>query len=138
MEACTIDIESSTATDCGPLGLHVQLGAAEEGQENVVVPRQKQVRMVRLGGDVHREIELAHGRKGAARIGHRHRQIAAQADQHLGAAIGDGLDRIVPILLEACQAAQALETGTEISPLVATIFEPWWASSELRSLKPPP
>ena len=32
-EACTIDIESSTVTDCGPLACIVDLGAAEARQD---------------------------------------------------------------------------------------------------------
>ena len=65
--------------------LDVALGAAEDGQDDRLLADQ-QVRAVQLGVQMHRQIQVAHALVAEIGVGQRDREIAAQADQHLGLA----------------------------------------------------
>ena len=91
--------------------LLVELGASE-ARKNDRRLGQQQMRAVQLGRDVDREIELAHGRKAHLRVRHRHRQVAAHADDSLGFSFADGFDRLdgaVAVLARRLEAESLLQ-----------------------------
>ncbi|MBW4052686.1 MAG: FAD-dependent oxidoreductase, partial [Proteobacteria bacterium] len=87
-------------------GLHVQLGAAQAWQDDRLA-RQDQVRAVELGGDMHHQVEPGHAGEGSLRVGHRHRQVAAEADQRLRAAVADRLHRLHRIVAVGARRGKA-------------------------------
>ena len=136
-DACTIDIESSTVTDCGPRGLHIDFGASEARQDERLLGQQ-QMRAVELGGDMDREIEAAHRRESGLGVRHRDREIAAETDQRLRAPVPDrldGFDRVMAFFarrLEAEDAVDAVEQalfGTSVIPTVRSPCTLEWPRS---------
>ena len=97
-----------------PGRLHVELGPPEARQD-VAVPPDEQVRAVELGGDVDRQLELPEAGETRLRIGRRDREIAAEADDCLRAAVAHRRDRLdhrmafVPRRLEAEDVAHPVE-----------------------------
>ena len=111
-EACTIDIESSTVTDCGPVACMSISVRPRQGRMNDCLAEQ-QVRAIEFGGDMHGEIEVAHRLEGdlpgrtcaTARLPPRQTSAfeRAVADRL------DGLDRVVAVRAWRLEAERALD-----------------------------
>ncbi|MNT03460.1 hypothetical protein D3C72_1379980 [compost metagenome] len=95
--------------------LHVQLGAPQAGEQVGLLAHQ-QMSAVELGADVHAQVQLAHGREALGRVGQRHGEVAAQADQRFRRA-GDhrlhGLYRIMPMFCRRLEAQYLLDLAEE-------------------------
>src|ERR1700688_2191320 len=89
--------------------LDISLRTPQAGK-NEGLFREQQMRAVELGGDMHREIEVPHRLERDLRIGHRNREIAAQTDQGLRAAVPDrldGFDRVVALVARRLEPEDA-------------------------------
>ena len=111
-DACTIDIESSTVTDCGPLAWMSTFGAAEARQDEDCLAEQ-QMRAVELGRDMDREIQ-ARASPASAAFGVRHgdgklppRQISA-FDAPVAHRL-DGFDGVMAVCARRLEAEGALD-----------------------------
>ena len=66
----------------GAGGLNIDLGTSETGKDERLLGEQ-QMGAIEFGGDMHREIEVAHRLECDFRIGHRNGKISAETDQRL-------------------------------------------------------
>src|SRR5271167_2007679 len=73
------------------------------------------MRAIELGGNVYREVKIAHRLERHGRVGHCNRKISAKTDQRLGAPVTDrldGFDRVVAAVawwLKSEDAGQSVE-----------------------------
>ncbi len=97
-----------------PAGLHVDFGTAQARQDQRIAAGD-QVRAVELGGNLHGQCAIAHGRMSARRIRRSLGKVATQADEHLGTPLLHGLDRqhrVVPVCTRHAEP-EALFDGIE-------------------------
>src|ERR1700721_700110 len=93
--------------------LNISLGTPQTGK-NEGFPGGQQMGTIKLGSDMHHEIEVPHRLEGDFRIGHGNGQVAAKTDQSLRAPIANRLDGLNGIMALVAWRLEPEYTGQYI------------------------
>src|SRR5215831_17527677 len=109
-DACTIDMLSSTVSDCRPLAcMSISLRQSGKDQRRLAM---NQMAAIELCADRDGQPQLPHRRSSRRPVWNRSDEIAAKPDEHLGAAIHHrlyGVDDMVPASPRRLEAEDFLE-----------------------------